>query len=62
MSDDHGNMDGFYSVLANFSLVPSDGQEAIAANNPVQAFLDCVLASVEKEQKEDNKEEESKNE
>jgi len=62
VSDDHGNMDGFYSVLANFSLDPSDGQEAIAANNPVQAFLDCVLASVEKEQKEENKEEESKNE
>ena len=43
---------GFYTVLANFQLDPADGQDAIAAGNPVQAFLDCVLASVQKEKDE----------
>ena len=49
LPDDAGHMDSFYSVLANFSLNPADGQTAMAANNPIQAFLDCILASVEKE-------------
>lgn len=53
LPDDSGNMDSFYSVLANFSLDPADGQEALAANNPIQAFLDCILASVKKEKDED---------
>jgi len=56
MPDDNGNMDGFYSVLANFQLDPADGQEAMASNNPIQAFLDCVLKSVEKEKAEEAKE------
>jgi 26S proteasome regulatory subunit N13 len=64
MPDDTGSMDGFYSVIANFSLDPADGHEAIAANQPIQAFLDCVLKSVEKEKEEetgeDSKEEEMK--
>lgn len=52
---------GFYTVLANFQLDPADGQDAIAAGNPVQAFLDCVLASVQKEKEtEGNVEEEEK--
>jgi 26S proteasome regulatory subunit N13 len=49
LPDDDGNMDGFYSVLANFSLDPADGQAAMIAQNPIQAFLDCVLAKVEKD-------------
>jgi hypothetical protein len=47
---DGGNMDSFYSVLANFSLDPADGQAALVAHNPIQAFLDCLLASVQKEE------------
>jgi hypothetical protein len=31
-------------------LDPADGQAAMAANNPIQAFLDCILASVQKEE------------
>jgi 26S proteasome regulatory subunit N13 len=46
----NGNMDSFYSVLANFSLDPADGQAALVAHNPIQAFLDCLLASVQKEE------------
>jgi len=61
LPDDTGNMDGFYSVLANFNLDPADGQDAMAQNNPIQAFLDALLASVQKE--EESKEEgESKEE
>jgi 26S proteasome regulatory subunit N13 len=50
LPDDEGSMDGFYSVLANFSLDPADGQAALVANNPIQAFLDCVLAKVQKDE------------
>jgi 26S proteasome regulatory subunit N13 len=57
LPDDNGNMDGFYSVLANFQLDPAPGQAAMvgagaAGGNmdPIQAFLDCLLASVEKEE------------
>lgn len=49
LPDDDGNMDGFYSVLANFSLDPADGQAAMIAQNPIQAFLDCILAKVERD-------------
>ncbi|GAX27658.1 hypothetical protein FisN_13Hh250 [Fistulifera solaris] len=63
MPDD--DWSGFYTVLANFQLDPADGQDAIAAGNPVQAFLDCVLASVKREKeesKEDEQEEEKQDE
>jgi hypothetical protein len=54
MPDDNGSMDGYNSVLANFQLDPADGQAALnAGKSPIQAFLDCVLASVQKEQKKD---------
>ena len=53
--DDVGSMEGYNSVLANFQLDPADGEQALRSGNPIQAFLDCVLASV---QKEDQKEEE----
>lgn len=52
LPDDTGSMDGYYSVLANFNL---DGaQESLIANhnNSLQAFLECVLKSVEKEKEE----------
>lgn len=59
--DDNGSMDGYHSVLANFQLDAADGQQALTeSNNPIQAFLDCVLASVEKEKKEESKDEEMK--
>jgi UCH-binding domain len=59
--DDNGSMDGYHSVLANFQLDAADGQRALAeTNNPIQAFLDCVLASVEKEQAEETNDEEMK--
>lgn len=59
MPDDTGNMDGFYSVLANFSLDPADGQDSMAQNNPIQAFLDALLAKVERE-KEGEEQQETK--
>jgi hypothetical protein len=55
--DDVGSMDGYHSVLANFQLDPADGEEALRSGNPIQAFLDCVLASVEKQKEEETKEE-----
>ena len=60
--DDNGSMDGYHSVLANFQLDAAAGQQTLTeTNNPIQAFLDCVLASVEKEKKEEeSKDEEMK--
>jgi hypothetical protein len=55
--DDVGSMEGYHSVLANFQLDPADGEEALRSGNPIQAFLDCVLASVEKEKEERTNEE-----
>lgn len=54
--DDDGSMEGYHSVLANFQLDPADGEEALRNGNPIQAFLDCVLASVEKEREESKEE------
>ena len=40
----------------NFQLDASDGQKALSeGKSPIQAFLDCVLASVEKENSEEGK-------
>ena len=51
-------MDGYHSVLANFQLDASDGQKALSeGKSPIQAFLDCVLASVEQEKEDDGKDE-----
>lgn len=59
LPDDNGSMDGYHSVLANFQLDASDGQKALSeGKSPIQAFLDCVLASVEKEKEDDGKKEE----
>jgi hypothetical protein len=61
MPDDEGSLDGYNSVIANFQLDPQDGQTALAAGNPIQAFLDCVLAAVKKEKEQaEEKEEETK--
>lgn len=58
LPDDNGSMDGYHSLLANFQLDASDGQKALAeGQSPVQAFLDCVLASVQNDKAEDEKEE-----
>ena len=62
MPDDVGGMDGYHSVLANFQLNPQDGEAALRAGNPIQAFLDCVLASVSEESEETKEEEETKQE
>jgi hypothetical protein len=60
--DDNGSMDGYHSVLANFQLDAAAGQQTLTeTNNPIQAFLDCVLASVDKKE-EESKDEEMKEE
>lgn len=41
---------GLYSVLANFQLDPQDATTAMTTGNPIQAFLDCIIQSVEREQ------------
>ena len=55
--DEGGSMDSFNSILANFQLKPEDGMLAMAAGNPIEAFLQCVLASVQREKDEEVKEE-----
>jgi 26S proteasome regulatory subunit N13 len=61
LPDDNGSMEGYHSVLANFQLDAQAGQAALTeTNNPIQAFLDCVLSSVQKETKEETKDEEMK--
>lgn len=52
--DEGGSMDSFNSILANFQLDPSDGALSMAVGNPIQAFLDCVLKSVQKEKEAKN--------
>lgn len=47
--DEGGSMDSFNSILANFQLRPEDGAIAMMSGNPIQAFLDCVLKSVQRE-------------
>ncbi|CAB9502695.1 Proteasome complex subunit Rpn13 ubiquitin receptor [Seminavis robusta] len=63
LPDDTGSMDGYHSVLANFNMAEG-AQEALQnnSNNPIQAFLECVLKSVEKEGKDDTEEEGKKDE
>jgi 26S proteasome regulatory subunit N13 len=51
--DEQGSLDGYHSVIANFQLDPRDGEEALAAGNPIQAFLDCILSSVSREEGEE---------
>jgi hypothetical protein len=52
-------LEGYYSVIANFQLNPQDGEAGLRSGNPIQAFLECIIKSVEKEEKqEESKEEE----
>jgi hypothetical protein len=53
---DDGSLDGFHSILANFQLRPEDGAVGLSQGNPIQAFLDCVLKSVQREKEEDTNE------
>ena len=41
---------GFNSIIANFRLNPEDGAVAMAAGNPVEAFLNCLLRDVERKE------------
>jgi len=56
--------DSFNSLIANFQLDEKDGEIALAAGNPIRAFLDCVVASVKREKESEeakgNKSEERK--
>jgi 26S proteasome regulatory subunit N13 len=52
LPDDNGELSGYASVIANFQLDPNAGQDSLAAGNPLQAFLDCVVASAAKETEE----------
>ena len=47
LPDDHDDLSGYASsVVANFQLDASAGQESlVAAGNSIQAFLDCIVAS-----------------
>ena len=51
--DDTSNATAFteYSnLIANFQLDPQDGESALLQNNnPIEAFLNCIIAAVEKE-------------
>ncbi|KAL7479325.1 hypothetical protein ACHAW6_005060 [Cyclotella cf. meneghiniana] len=40
----------FNSIIANFQLNPEDGAEALAAGNPIEAFLNCLLRDVERKE------------
>jgi hypothetical protein len=54
LPDETGSLNGYHSILANFQLDAATGQEALnTTNNPIQAFLECVLASVQKEEQEE---------
>jgi 26S proteasome regulatory subunit N13 len=57
LPDDNGSMEGYHSVLANFQMDAQAGQAALTeTNNPIQAFLDCVLSSTQKEKEEEAEE------
>jgi hypothetical protein len=56
--DDAGSMEGYHSVLANFNMDANAGHATLTqTNNPIEAFLECVLASVQKEGEESKDEE-----
>mmetsp|Transcript_3677 Transcript_3677/g.7490 ORF Transcript_3677/g.7490 Transcript_3677/m.7490 type:complete len:446 (-) Transcript_3677:1092-2429(-) len=40
----------FNSIIANFQLNPADGNTAMAAGNPIEAFLNCLLKDVERKE------------
>ncbi len=48
------DLTAFHNVIINFSMNPDDGAVALANGDPIQAFLDCLLASVQREQQGDD--------
>jgi UCH-binding domain/Proteasome complex subunit Rpn13 ubiquitin receptor len=48
LPEENGDLSGYASVIANFNLDAADGQQSLASGNPIQAFLDCIIQSVEK--------------
>lgn len=58
LCDNDGSLDGFHSILANFQLRPEDGAVGLAQRNPIQAFLDCVLKSVQRKENDSNDDDE----
>ena len=63
LPDESGSLDSYHSVLANFQLDVTAGQGTLStSNNPIQAFLDCVLASVSNNEESSNVHEETKDE
>ena len=42
-----GHMVVFQDVIVNFHMNPKDGAVALASGNLIQAFLDCLIVSVE---------------
>jgi hypothetical protein len=60
LADDAGS---FNSIIANFQLNAADGATAMAAGNPIEAFLNCLIKDVERKEgvkKSDEGEEEAK--
>jgi hypothetical protein len=53
-NNDDGNLySGYSNLIANFQLNAADGESALLLEqNPVQAFLNCIIASVEKDNSE----------
>lgn len=47
LADDAGM---FNSIIANFQLDAADGASAMAAGNPIEAFLNCLIKDVEKKE------------
>mmetsp|Transcript_55460 Transcript_55460/g.82172 ORF Transcript_55460/g.82172 Transcript_55460/m.82172 type:complete len:443 (-) Transcript_55460:192-1520(-) len=46
----------FNEVILNFQMNPEDGTKALLEGNPIQAFLDCLVKSVEKKTEQETKE------
>merc|ERR1712087_518664 len=51
------SMESYHSIIANFQLNAEDGAAAMASGNPIQAFLDCLVASVKRDNEKKEKEE-----
>lgn len=51
------SIDSYRSIIANFQLNAEDGAAAMASGNPIQAFLDCLTASVTRDSERKEKEE-----
>lgn len=58
LPDDTGDLSGYASVIANFQLEAEAGQEELTRGNSLAAFLECIVAAVEKEKQEQLAEEE----